>query len=108
MPDGVREVTSRRIRRLPSSAREAVEVASVIGREFDFGLLEALGPLSDDDLVAALDEAVRARVLREVEGRVGRYAFTHALVRATLYDGLSAPAPRAAALARRRDDPRPP
>ena len=28
---------SRRLRRLPSSAREAVEVASVIGREFDFG-----------------------------------------------------------------------
>ena len=90
VPDGVREVTSRRIRRLPSSAREAVEVASVIGREFDFGLLEALGPLSGDDLVAALDEAVRARVLREVDGRVGRYAFAHALVRATLYDGLSA------------------
>ena len=90
MPEGVREVTSRRIRRLPPSAREAVEVASVIGREFDFGLLEALGPLSGDDLVAALDEAVRARVLREVDGRVGRYAFAHALVRATLYDGLSA------------------
>ena len=90
VPEGVREVTSRRLRRLPSSAREAVEVASVIGREVDFGLLEALGPLTGDDLVAALDEAVRARVLREVDGRVGRYAFAHALVRATLYDGLSA------------------
>ncbi|MEO8689371.1 MAG: AAA family ATPase, partial [Solirubrobacteraceae bacterium] len=89
VPEGVRAVTSRRIRRLPSSARDAVEVASVIGREFDFGLLEALGPLTGDDLVAALDEAVRARVLREVDGRVGRYAFAHALVRATLYDGLS-------------------
>jgi DNA-binding SARP family transcriptional activator len=89
VPEGVREVTARRIRRLPSSAREAVEVASVIGREFDFGLLEALGPLTGDDLVAALDEAVRARVLREVGGRVGRYAFAHALVRASLYDGLS-------------------
>jgi DNA-binding SARP family transcriptional activator len=89
VPEGVREVTSRRLRRLPSSAREAVEVASVIGREFDFGLLEALGPLTGDDLVAALDEAVGARVLREVPGRVGRYAFAHALVRATLYDGLS-------------------
>jgi tetratricopeptide (TPR) repeat protein len=61
----------------------------VIGREFDFGLLEALGPLSGDALVEALDEAVEARVLREVDGRVGRYAFAHALVRATLYDGLS-------------------
>ena len=31
---------------------------------------------------------MEARVLREA-GHVGRYAFTHALVRATLYDGIS-------------------
>ena len=42
----------------------------------------------DDALIAALEDGVDARVLRET-GRVGRYAFTHALVRATLYDGLS-------------------
>jgi DNA-binding SARP family transcriptional activator/tetratricopeptide (TPR) repeat protein len=90
VPAGVREVTSRRIARLPASARDAMQVASVIGREFDFGLLEALGPLTGDELVSALDEAVAARVLKEVDGRVGRYAFAHALVRATLYDGLSA------------------
>ena len=89
VPAGVREVTARRIARLPESAREAMQVACVLGREFDFGLLEALGPLSGDALVGALDEAVEARVLREVDGRVGRYAFAHALVRATLYDGLS-------------------
>ena len=89
VPEGVREVTSRRIARLPASAREAMQVACVIGGEFDFGLLEALGPLSGDELVSALDEAVAAGVLKEVDGRVGRYAFAHALVRATLYDGLS-------------------
>ena len=32
----------------------------------------------------------RAGVLREDRERVGRYAFSHALMRATLYDGLSA------------------
>ena len=31
---------------------------------------------------------MQARVIREA-GRVGRYAFSHALVRATLYDGIS-------------------
>jgi tetratricopeptide (TPR) repeat protein len=89
VPDGVRAITSKRIARLPGTAREAMQVACVIGREFDFELLEALGPLTGDELVSALDAAVAARVLREVEGRVGRYAFAHALVRATLYDGLS-------------------
>ena len=42
-------------------------------------------------------------MLRET-GPVGRYAFTHALVRATLYDGALPAAPRAAARPRRRGD----
>jgi tetratricopeptide (TPR) repeat protein len=60
----------------------------VIGREFDYDILEAVVSHSPDELVEALEEGVEARVLREA-GPVGAYAFTHALVRATLYDGLS-------------------
>jgi tetratricopeptide (TPR) repeat protein len=89
VPEGVREVISRRLRRLGDDAREALQVAAVIGREFDFDLLEAVAPLEGDALVAALDAAVEAGVLRE-SGRVGHYAFGHALLQATLYDGLSA------------------
>ncbi len=60
----------------------------MIGREFDYDVLEAVVSQSPDELVEALEEGVEARVLREA-GHVGRYAFTHALVRATLYDGIS-------------------
>ena len=92
VPDGVREVTTRRLRRLGEAAAQAVVVGAVIGREFEFELLERVEAAGDgvtgDALVAALEEAVDARVLREA-GPVGRYAFTHALVRATLYDGVS-------------------
>ncbi|WP_028059144.1 ATP-binding protein [Candidatus Solirubrobacter pratensis] len=88
VPDGVREVTARRLRRLSENARSVLLVASVIGREFDFDVLEAVVTQSGDELVEALEEGVEARVLREA-GHVGRYAFTHALVRATLYDGIS-------------------
>jgi DNA-binding SARP family transcriptional activator len=88
VPDGVREVTSRRLQRLGAPTRQALQMAAVIGREFEFDLLEAVAPLEDDALISALEEGVQARVLREA-GRVGRYAFTHTLVRATLYDGLS-------------------
>jgi DNA-binding SARP family transcriptional activator len=90
VPEGVREISSRRLARLGEPARETLATAAVIGREFDFDLLEEVGPLDGDALVTALDEAVRARVLVEVAERVGRYAFGHALTRATLYDGLSA------------------
>jgi DNA-binding SARP family transcriptional activator len=88
VPDGVREVTARRLRRLSENGRSVLLVASVIGREFDFDVLEAVVTQSGDELVEALEEGVEARVLREA-GHVGRYAFTHALVRATLYDGIS-------------------
>jgi DNA-binding SARP family transcriptional activator len=88
VPDGVREVTARRLRRLSPDSRQALQVAAVVGREFDYDVLEAVSPLQGDELVGALEDGVEARVLREA-GRVGRYAFTHALVRATLYDGLS-------------------
>ena len=88
VPDGVREVTARRLRRLGEDAREAMIVAAVIGREFDFDVLETVSDVEGDALVAVLEQGVDARVLREA-GRVGRYAFTHALVRATLYDSVS-------------------
>ncbi len=90
VPEGVREVTTRRLKRLSDEARQALVVASVVGRDFDFGLLEAVGPVTGDELVGALEEGIEARVLREAEDRVGRYQFTHALIRATLYDQLSA------------------
>ena len=88
VPDGVRAVIARRLRRLAADARQALTVAAVIGREFDFDVLEAVAPLDGDALVGALEEGVEARVVRET-GRVGRHAFTHALVRATLYDAVS-------------------
>ncbi|HET6547904.1 MAG TPA: AAA family ATPase, partial [Solirubrobacter sp.] len=88
VPDGVREVTARRLRRLSEPTRGVLLVASVIGREFDYDLLATVVAVGDDELVEALEEGVEARVLREA-GHVGRYAFTHALVRATLYDSIS-------------------
>ncbi len=115
VPDGVREVTARRLRRLTEPTRAVLLVASVIGREFDYDVLQAVVSQSGDELVEALEEGVEARVLREV-GHVGRYGFTHALVRATLYDSdLPAPPrpparPRrggAGAPARRRPGPAP-
>jgi hypothetical protein len=90
VPAGVREVTSRRLRRLGRPARQAMTVAAAIGPQFDFDVLERVAAARGDDLVAALEEGIEARVVREVDGHVGRYQFSHALIRATLYDGVSA------------------
>jgi hypothetical protein len=89
IPEGIREVVGRRLSRLSDDANTALSVAAVIGPEFDADLVAALGDLQTDDVFDALDEAVRASILREVKGRFGRYAFAHALVRSTLYEELS-------------------
>jgi class 3 adenylate cyclase len=86
IPDGVREVIGRRLDRLSPTANTALQVAAVIGRTFDFGVLALLVEEVDDALLAALDEAVDARLVYETG--VGQYAFSHALVRSALYDEL--------------------
>ena len=85
IPEGVKDVIGRRLARLAPDTGRVLAYASVAGREFDLALLEAV--LNDVDALAALEEATAAQMIREEEP--GRYAFTHALVRETLYDELS-------------------
>ena len=58
------------------------------GPEFELGVVQAAGQLSEDTLLAAVEEAASARVVIEVSAT--RYRFAHALMRATLYESLSA------------------
>jgi class 3 adenylate cyclase len=89
IPQGVREVISRRLDRLSAACNSVLSIAAVIGREFGLDTLERITGLSGDRLLEALEEAVDARVLIEVPRLVGRYRFSHALIRETLYDELS-------------------
>jgi DNA-binding SARP family transcriptional activator/tetratricopeptide (TPR) repeat protein len=89
LPEGVREVLERRVRRLEEPARRALATASVVGREFSLDLLETVA-YGGEGLLDALDAALEAELIREVPGVIGGYSFTHALVNETLYEGLSA------------------
>ncbi len=84
IPEGVREVIGRRLNRLSDRANDILELASVIGRGFELGVLAELVDVEEDDLVQALDDAVDARLIREIG--VGEYVFSHALIRSALYD----------------------
>ncbi|WP_165865681.1 ATP-binding protein [Vallicoccus soli] len=86
VPPGVQDVVRRRLARLPAPARDALVLASVVGREADLPLLEALHE-GEGDLLDALDAAVAADLVVEVD--VGRWSFAHALVRSAVYEGLS-------------------
>ena len=87
IPEGVRDVVGRRLSRLSANANGVLTLAAVQGREVDIDVLSAL---TEDELAVldALDEAVGARLVEETG--VGRFRFSHALVRTTLYDELTA------------------
>jgi class 3 adenylate cyclase len=88
MSEGVRDLLGRRMARLRRASTQALEIASVLGREFDSSTLALLDQVADEELHEYLEGAVRAGLVRRDPARPGRYAFTHALVRQRLYAGL--------------------
>jgi pentatricopeptide repeat protein len=92
VPEGVNEVLGRRLARLSDGCRSALAQAAVLGREFGFDVLCAMTQCEEDTLIAALEEALGAQLVVEGDAPAGpTYGFTHALVRETLYGGLSRP-----------------
>jgi len=87
IPEGVRDVVGRRLSRLSEAANRGLWVASVVGLEFDPAVVRMAGDLTDEALFSSLEEAVTARLISEAGSR---YRFSHALVRATLYDEMTA------------------
>jgi DNA-binding SARP family transcriptional activator len=90
VPDGVRDVIARRIARLPEHAGHVLRVAALIGRDFEFDLLEGVADVPADALLDVLDAAVRGGLIAEVPSTPGRYSFAHALLRSTLEGEVSA------------------
>ena len=88
LPDDVREVILRRLANLGEHTVEAMSVASVIGREFDAALLEDVLGFDEESFLGALEEALRTGLVGESPTAPGRYAFSHALIRETLYEGM--------------------
>ncbi|MEA2492351.1 MAG: hypothetical protein QOJ29_262, partial [Thermoleophilaceae bacterium] len=90
VPEGVKDVIGERVGRLGRTTNRLLATASVLGREFDLHVLQRLIDLPEDALLDSLESAVRAHVIEEVAGSAGRYTFSHALIRDTLYGGLTA------------------
>lgn len=90
VPEGVRDVIARRVARLPARAPHVLRVAALIGRDFEYELLERVADVPADELLDVLDAAVRGALLAEVPSTPGRYSFAHALLRSTMESELSA------------------
>ena len=90
VPEEVRTLLRRRMADLPADAVEVLHVAAVVGREFNFRVLERTTELSVGRLLDVLAESADAGVITEDPASPRRYAFVHQLVRETLYDDLAA------------------
>jgi DNA polymerase III delta prime subunit len=88
IPEGVREVVGRRLARLSQETNDVLRVAAVVGTEFEVSILQEAEHLDEEQLLSALEEASRARLIVDASGN--RYRFAHSLVRHTLYESLSA------------------
>jgi DNA-binding CsgD family transcriptional regulator/tetratricopeptide (TPR) repeat protein/type II secretory pathway predicted ATPase ExeA len=95
-PEAVREVVSQRLARLGETTSKMLELAAVVGPEFDLALLRAAAGFDEAALLGAVDEALRSGTIAAVPERSLRYCFTHELVRRALYDRM--PSLRAAEL----------
>ncbi len=87
IPEGVREVISRRLATLDDESNAVLAVAAVIGRDFDAELLTEATEVDPERVLDALETAEEGRLVEATPGRA-RFTFVHALVRSTLYDEI--------------------
>lgn len=90
VPEGVWEVISRRLDRLSERCYDTLMTAAVIGRIFTLEQLDRLlDDMSEDRVLAVLEEALEARIIDELPSSIGSYQFSHALIRETLAGEVS-------------------
>ena len=85
LSDKLRATVGRRLRPLPAPARELLRVASVLGRDFDIGLVEQLGSRPREEFLDVIDVLLREGVLVEPRGALDRLRFRHDLLREVVY-----------------------
>ncbi|MER8903138.1 adenylate/guanylate cyclase domain-containing protein [Mesorhizobium sp. M0772] len=88
IPDSLQGSLMARLDRLTATAKEVAQIASVIGREFDRGLLSKVAGLEDKGLDDALHQLMSTQLV--VTGGVLQDAlvFRHALIQDTAYQSL--------------------
>ncbi len=89
IPEGLCEAIGRRLTRLSEGCNRMLQRLSALTGGFTWDELSAICQEPEDELLDYLDEALGSQLLEE-RGKAS-YAFTHALIRATLYDEMSTP-----------------
>jgi class 3 adenylate cyclase/tetratricopeptide (TPR) repeat protein len=90
VPRSVGLVIGQRLERVSGDCRRILTIAALAGKVFRFDVLARFQGVDEDDLLDALEGAVRATLIEDVSvGREARYAFVHEQIRQTLLSLLS-------------------
>lgn len=89
VPDAALDLLRQRVAQVNEKTRGMLSACAVLGRSFELGMLAELVRCDADALVEDLDAAQRADVLYCEAGSRTSFVFSHELIRAVLYDGLS-------------------
>jgi len=88
IPQSVQEAVARRTALLSPAAAEVLTLAAVLGRRFDFSVLQQVTGHDEAALLALVKELIAVQLV--VEESAEQFAFRHALGRAAVYNGLLA------------------
>jgi class 3 adenylate cyclase/tetratricopeptide (TPR) repeat protein len=89
IPESVKDLLVRRLRRLDDDAKRILTYAAVSGREFDLDVLEPVAGMPADRVAESLERAIAGHIVEESTSSIGHYSFVHALIRETIYEQLS-------------------
>jgi class 3 adenylate cyclase/tetratricopeptide (TPR) repeat protein len=88
LPTTLRDSLTARLDRL-GNAKAVAQLAAVLGREFDYGLLRSVSDFADDELQAQLLALNHANIIYQSGSTPdSHYIFKHALIQEAAYDGL--------------------
>lgn len=91
LPASIKEVVAQRRAHLAADTDAVLELASVIGIDFDFAALSDASDADEDSLLLSLDEAVTAGLFKSLADEKLRFAFAHSLIRSAVYEELTPP-----------------
>jgi len=88
LPDALRAAVRVRLSHVPKTIRPLLDTAAVLGRRFDFDTLLDVTQEPEEQLLDAVEELVKRRLLRE-EAEGGIYDFNHDKLREVVYHDIS-------------------
>src|SRR5260370_4508242 len=90
IPAGVGETIGRRLIRLSARCNDLLGIAAVYGRQFMAREIAAAADEDVQEVLTGLEPAIQAGIVQSNAEVAGSYQFTHALIRDTIYEELSA------------------